>query len=62
MFRTEYEMSEMVHARQIEVMRGCRRNAARRELRPDAVSARVRVRRAIGHRFVTIGTALVGPL
>ncbi len=60
MYRTEYEMSEMVHARQTEVMRSCQRT----RVRPMPKSRPVgnRIRRAIGHRFVVIGIALVGPL
>ncbi len=60
MYRTEYEMSELVHARQAEVIRDCQRTKVRPMLKSRPASSRVR--RAIGHRFVVIGTALAGPL
>ncbi len=60
MFRNEFELNEMIRDRQAEVSRSCRRNVSRPAARPQP--ARNRVRRAIGHRVVAIGTALVGPL
>lgn len=60
MYRNEFELNEMVRERQAEVSRSCQRSMIRRSTQPRP--ARNRVRRAIGHRFVAIGTALVGPL
>ena len=60
MFRTEFELNEMIRERQAEVSRSCQRHATRLATRPQP--PRNRVRRAIGQRFVAIGTALVGPL
>lgn len=60
MYRTEYEMSVMVQARQAEVIRDCQRTTVR--AMPKSGPIGNRVRRAIGNRFVVIGTALIGPL
>lgn len=60
MHRNEFEMSEMVHARQADVARSTARTTVRSA--PAKPPIGTRVRRAIGHRFVVIGTALVGPL
>lgn len=60
MHRNEFELSELVQARRDDIHRGTRRPAV-----PPVAGHRpinVRVRRAIGLRFVAIGTALVGPL
>lgn len=60
MYRNEFEMSEMVSARQADVIRSCQQTAIRSALRPRPVPSRIR--RALGHRFVSIGTSLIGPL
>ncbi len=60
MYRNEFEMSEMVSARQADVIRSCQQRAIRLSLRPRPAPSRVR--RAIGQRIVSFGMALVGPL
>lgn len=60
MYRNEFELNEMIAARQAEVARSCQRTTVRSPHHPRPKNSRVR--RAIGHRFVAIGTALVGPL
>ena len=60
MHRNDLEMSEMVTARQADVARSRQRTTVRPPMRPRQASSRFR--RAVGHRFVAIGTALVGPL
>ncbi len=58
MHRNEFEMSEMVQARRFDVYANARRTTVRTALPQHPVARRVR--RAIGHRFVVIGMALVG--
>lgn len=60
MHRNDLELSEMIAARQAEVARICQRTTVRPPHRPRP--ANTRLRRAIGHRFVALGTALIGPL
>ena len=61
MQRNEFELSEMVQARRAEIARGSRRQAARPAPVPPGLGpVGRRFRRAIGTRFVAIGTALVG--
>ena len=60
MQRNEFELSEMVQARRAEIVRGHRHLTARPASAPGPGPVGRRVRRAIGTRFVAIGTALVG--
>lgn len=58
MHRNEFELAEMVHARRSDVYANARRTTIRTAPLQHPVARRVR--RAIGQRFVVIGTVLAG--
>jgi hypothetical protein len=58
MQRHEFEMSQIVRAHQADLVQSTRRLRVRAA--PGRRPVSQRVRRAIGTRFVAIGTALVG--